>query len=133
MEITGKLHSISKLRQVTPTFSVQEFILDTSSYNQETGDLIQNYAQFQINNQRVSLDGLKVGQKLKISFYIKGKLYEKKDGSGLGLFQSLTCFKLTDIEENRPETQNPTPKTRNSIQPKTIAEVLTEDDNDLPF
>lgn len=136
MDIIGKIHSIDEPVQITERFTKQTFILDLSRFNQDTGELYENYAELQVNNNKVDLDMFSSGQKVKATFFVSGRFWEKKDGSGTAFFQNLIC---TDIELFG-ENQNTKPPKRNTAPQPTTAQpggnysdYSEEESDDLPF
>lgn len=127
MDIIGKIHSISDPVQITERFSKQNFIIDLSRFSQETGELYENFAEMQINNNKVDMSTFEVGQKVKVIYFISGRFWEKKDGSGYGFFQNLICTAVESIEDNNNSYQ--------STQSNQAAPVSQNDNeaNDLPF
>ena len=87
MELNVKIHSISETQNVTDTFSKREFIVETiEDYKQ--------YLQLQVIKDKCSvLDNYKVGQEVKVSLNIKGRLWTNKEGKEVA-FNTLDCWKI---------------------------------------
>lgn len=119
LEITQKLASIGKLKMVgeKQDYPVQNIYLDISNNGYP------NHAQFQLaGTDRCSLAlDLKEGDQVKVHFNIKGKSFDKKDGSGKGFFQNLEPWKISKIEEKPVGL------------PQGLSNVSQEGDDDLPF
>lgn len=118
MEITGILKHKGAVKTVGENndYNVQSIFLDISNNGYE------NFAEFQLSGaDKVALAmDVQVGDKLKIDFNIKGRSYEKKDGTGKGFFQSLNAFRLTKVKEEVVGLPAPIPAGLDS-------------DDDLPF
>ncbi|MGB3452917.1 MAG: DUF3127 domain-containing protein [Moheibacter sp.] len=131
MDITGIIQEIMPEEHISDRFYKQDFILDISRYDQVTGERWVNHVQFQVANGKVPIEQYSVGQRVKVSFYVNGRFYERKDGSGQGFFQNLICTKIEDLSAGNTVSQTAPP-----IQPVTAAHQTTgseKDDDDLPF
>ena len=94
MNVKGALLKTMPVRQISETFKIQEFYLDTSSYNNMTGDKYANIVKMQIVNDKVDISDFKIGQVLDVGFYINGRQFDKKDGSGKGFSQNITAHNV---------------------------------------
>lgn len=97
MEIKGIIHEIEEIRQITEKFSVQNFKLNLTRFNPDTGEEYKNFAEFQNINSKVDLNNFKLGDRVNCHFNVSGRYFEKKDGNGQGFAQTLNCFKLEKI------------------------------------
>lgn len=131
MDIIGKLHSIDNEVQITENFRKQMFILDLTRYNQDTGEVYENYSELQINNGRIDLSGFSLGQKVKVTFFISGRYYDKKDGSGKGFFQNLIAASIEAFGNNK--TQQRTQQTQSSQPGGNYNDYSNDEPDDLPF
>ena len=87
MELNVKIHSISETQNVTDTFSKREFIVETIEHYKQ-------YLQLQVIKDKCSvLDNYKVGQEVKVSLNIKGRLWTNKEGKEVA-FNTLECWKI---------------------------------------
>ena len=102
MEITGTFQKASDIKTFESGFQAQEFYLDCKTYNQYTGEPIENL--------------------IKVYFSVKGKLYDKEDGTK-GHFQNLNIWKIEAIE-----TKKNTPSITEA-SPQDFEEI----EDDLPF
>jgi single-stranded DNA-binding protein len=95
MEATGRLHAIYETKQVSERFTKREFVLE----------LIDNpkYPQtvlFQLTGDRVSqLDGLNVGDQVRIEFNLRGREWRSPQGE-TKYFNSLEVWKLEPARAN---------------------------------
>ena len=97
-EVNGVIKSIGDVQQITEKFKKREIVIKTNEdYPQ---DLL-----FELTQANCELlDNLVVGQTVNAAFNLRGKEYQKKDGSGLGYFNSLQIWKINLV--NSEETKN---------------------------
>jgi hypothetical protein len=96
-KITGKLHKIYPLQQISDKFAKQEFVLDIE-------DKYQPYIKFQATQQYTDqLNRFEVGQEVEVSFNLQGREWEDKNGQ-VKYFNSLNCWK---IELAQPQAEPP--------------------------
>ena len=97
-EVNGVIKSIGDVQQITEKFKKIEIVIKTNEdYPQ---DLL-----FELTQANCELlDNLVVGQTVNAAFNLRGKEYQKKDGSGLGYFNSLQIWKINLV--NSEETKN---------------------------
>lgn len=125
MEITGIFLEALDLKTFEGGFQAQEFYLDCKTYNQYTGEPIENLIKFQVTGDKINLlSPLKKGDLIKVSFSVKGKFYDKKDGTK-GHIQNLNVWNIEAVE-----TKN---KTQAYTKPKATPQDFEEIEDDLPF
>ena len=92
MELNVKIHSISETQNVSDTFSKREFIVETQEdYKQ--------YLQLQVTKDKCDvLNNYNVGQEVKVSLNIKGRLWTNKEGKEVA-FNTLECWKIERLTE----------------------------------
>jgi single-strand DNA-binding protein len=102
MELEVKIYSIGETQNVTDTFSKREFIV-------ETQEQYKQHLQLQVVKDKCSvLDGYKVGQDVKVSLNLKGRLWTNKEGKEVA-FNTLECWRIesvtnaNNVEVNAPE------------------------------
>ena len=118
MELQCKIYSIGKTEKVTDTFSKREFIV-------KTNEQYEQYLSIQVIKDKCSiLDNYSIGQDVKVSLNIKGRLWTNKDGKEVA-FNTLECWK---IEKLGSETSNSVKE-----QPKQEPAGIVEVDDNLPF
>lgn len=96
--LTGKLHAILELQNVSETFQKREFIVETveNSSGREFIELIK----FQLLQDKCGIiENYKIGDNIKVSFNIRGRKWEK-DGK-TSYFTNLDAWKIepTETEE----------------------------------
>ena len=97
--MTGAVHSVSQILQV-PTqtgkpFEKRELVLNCSSYNSQTGELIENYIKFEFVGDKMSLlDNLQVGQRIVVSFSLQVRSYTNRSTGHTDYFTSIRGYKI---------------------------------------
>jgi hypothetical protein len=104
MKVRGAILAVKEPKQITETFKVEEFYLDNSNYNQMTGEKYANYIMLQNNNDKIDLAGYKPGDVVDVEFFINGRLFDRRDGSGRGFMQTLNAAKIDRAlnKDNQP-------------------------------
>jgi len=101
MEATGRLHAIYETKQVSERFTKREFVLelvDNPKYPQTV--------LFQLTGDRVSqLDGLNVGDQVRIEFNLRGREWRSPQGE-TKYFNSLEVWKLEPARANAGNQQS---------------------------
>ena len=122
MELNVKIHSISETQNVTDTFSKREFIVETQEdYKQ--------YLQLQVIKDKCNvLNNYKVGQEVKVSLNLKGRLWTNAQGKEIA-FNTLECWRIDKVEGSAP-TQTAIPSAQAFAPAPSIQE---EEADDLPF
>jgi hypothetical protein len=94
-ELTGPLHLIENVVEISASFKKREFVIEVENErNPEWNDFIK----FQITQDRCSLlDNFQVGQKVKVTFNIRGRKWEK-DGK-VNYFSNLEAWRIDAVEE----------------------------------
>jgi len=87
MELTGKIHAILDTRGVTDNLTVREFVVMDISNEQYP-----QYIKFQLKNSRCNaVDGLNVGDAVKVQFNLNGRETAK------GYFNTLDAWKVDRV------------------------------------
>ena len=129
MEQTGIFLKAGEIKTFDSGFKVQEFYLDCRTYNQFTGEPIENLLKFQVSGDRISLlNGVKKDDLVKVHFNIKGKLFDKEDGTK-GHGQNLNVWKIEPVDR-RNYTPEPSVKPEQTTKPTAETEEV---EDDLPF
>ena len=124
-----ELNGIVKLKRdeqkVSDSFKKREFVVtdNSSQYPQ--------HILFQLTQDRCRLlDGINVGDEVKVSFFIRGREWTGKDGGGVKYFTSLDAYRLEKSSAGKGysgESQEPTYSSDNASLP------AAEENDDLPF
>ncbi len=104
-EISGKLHAIFDVNQVTERFRKREFVIelaDNPRYPQ--------YVQFQLTGDRAdNLEGYSVGDQVKLEFSLRGREWQSPQGE-TKYFNSLDVWAVERIgAASEPFTEEPPP------------------------
>lgn len=97
MKLRGFILAIKPQRVINENFWLQDVYLDCSNYNNLTGEKYPNFTRIQIPNEKASLDGLQAGQLVEVEFDIRGRFFERKDGTGTGFMQEVNAFKIEPV------------------------------------
>lgn len=118
LELTGTLYRKMDTQRITDSFQKRDFVI-------ETQEQYPQLVKIELHNDKCShLDGYNLGDKIKVSFNVRGREW-KKDDSTVTYFTSLQAWKLEAQEPTQTATQQQAP-------PKQAAPV-TNPDEDLPF
>lgn len=118
MEITGKIHRIGELQQVTDTFSKREFVLDITD-----NPKYPNYIQLEmIGESSEVLDKVKVGQDVTAHINLRGRLWTNKEGVEI-CFNTLVAWSIDFDSKVQPQ----------SAYQQAEVNAGDEDDDSLPF
>lgn len=123
MEITGKVHEVGQVQQVTDTFRKRDLVIQYAENPQFV-----EYIKFEATQDRVNLfDNLNVGDDVNVSFNLRGRPWTNKDGI-TSYFNSLVAWRVNKIAvgQSAPEGQY------NAPAPADISSNNNEED-DLPF
>lgn len=88
ISLRGAVLKRSQKRVVSEKFSVQLLYLDTSTYNNYTGERYTNIAMVQVVNDKVDVNAFSVGDVVDVECYLNGRVFTRKDGSP-GFMQQL--------------------------------------------
>jgi hypothetical protein len=129
LEIQGTIHVISKEQQVSEKFRKRDFVLHVAN---ETNPQYDDFIQLQMSQDKCNkLDEVEVGYEVKVFVNIRGKEYSKKDGSGMGYFNTLEAWKI-DVQKSVPVGSGETGLIRKEDAPEPPPSQNGEGD-DLPF
>lgn len=132
IEATGKLHTIFETKQVSERFSKREFVVELND-NPKYPQVVL----FQLTGDRCSqLDGLSVGDQVRIEFSLRGREWRSPSGE-LKYFNSLDVWKIEPARagRRREPAQGMSGDPRDAEMPPRIDESQfgrTETD-DIPF
>lgn len=129
LEIQGTIHFIGQEQQVSDKFKKRDFVLYVEN---ETNSQYSDYIQLQMSQDKCAkLDEVEVGYEVKAFVNVRGKEYSKKDGSGMGYFNTLEAWKF-DVVRSVPVGSGETGLVQRSEAPNA-PEPQNSDGNDLPF
>lgn len=129
LEITGTIHFIGKEQQVSDKFKKRDFVLYVEN---ETNSQYSDYIQLQMSQDKCAkLDEVEKGYEIKAFVNIRGKEYSKKDGTGMGYFNTLEAWKF-DVLKSVPVGSGDTGLTQREERQTTPPEA-NDSASDLPF
>lgn len=104
MQISGKLHTIFDLKQVTERFSKREFVLETTDNPKYPQTVL-----FQLTGDRCQqLDRLTVGDPVKVDFSVRGREWKSPSGE-VKYFNSLDVWTVEPLRAGRGRDDEPPP------------------------
>jgi len=90
MEISGKIIEIGSVQQVSETFRKRELVIEYAE-----NESYPEYIKFELLQDKVALlDGLRVGEKVDVSYNLKGKAFTNREGV-TGYFTSLVVWRIS--------------------------------------
>ncbi|ROL61483.1 DUF3127 domain-containing protein [Bacteroidetes/Chlorobi group bacterium ChocPot_Mid] len=119
--LTGKLHAILELQNVTGTFQKREFVVETveNSSGREFIELIK----FQLLQDKCGIiENYNIGDNIKVSFNIRGRKWDK-DGKS-SYFTNLDAWRIEPAEAEKEE---------DFIPPFDENSKFEDDIDDVPF
>jgi len=129
LEIQGTIHFIGKEQQVSDKFKKRDFVLYVEN---ETNSMYSDYIQLQMSQDKCAkLDEVEVGHEVKAFVNVRGKEYSKKDGTGMGYFNTLEAWKF-DVLKSVPAGSGET-GLRRKEKIANMPDVADDSGNDLPF
>ena len=130
IEVSGSIHHIAETVFVTDKFSKREFVIHISDEKNAKYD---DYLQLQMTGDNCDkLTGLLFGDKVKCQVNVRGREWEKKDGSGKAYFNTLEAWKIEVVE--KVATQQEMPEMPQQATAEKQPQPQTEAaDGDLPF
>jgi hypothetical protein len=122
-EINGKLIVKENIQEISASFKKREFVIEVE--NERNNDW-NDFIKFELKQDRCSaIDGVAVGQKVKVSFNVRGRKWEK-DGR-VSYFTSLEAWRVEGVD-NHGAANDPMPQYQSTDIPP--ADDAT---GDLPF
>lgn len=98
MELVGKIYAKEAKQQKTENFAVQEFVIDSSFFDRETGEKRENFIRFQCTNRNIDeLEKVAIGDKVRVSFGINGRYYEN-EAKEMKHAQNLNAYKFEKMQ-----------------------------------
>ena len=124
LEVTGKIYEIFQEAQVTDTFKKREFVLELND-----GGNYSEFPKFQLIQDRCALlDSFQKGDAVKVSFDLKGRPYNGKDG--VIYFTNLNVWRIERLNDTPPED---IPASASVPDEAEVFDDIHPEDDDLPF
>src|SRR5690606_22305123 len=125
MEITGKVHEVGPVQQISDTFRKRDLVIQYAENPQFV-----EYIKFEATQDRVNIfDNLNPGDDVSVSFNLRGRPWTNKDGV-TSYFNSLVAWRVNKGASEPPLA--PSYNTPASAPQADISSSNNEDD-DLPF
>lgn len=98
----GILHKIEPEQQITDTFKKKNIVVEVCD-----NPMYKEYVTFELVQDSCGLvKDLNCGDKVEISFNIRGREYQDKNSGELKYFNSLRCWKISKIDNLTSEQQS---------------------------
>ena len=128
LEITGSIHMKGDTQQVSDKFRKREFILEL--VEEINGNIYTNYAKMQLVQAKCDiLDRFSVGDKVKVSFNLKGNRVERSDK--VNYITNLDVWRIEVVQGGYANTNNASSTSVQAPAPNYNPSPSTIDD--LPF
>src|SRR5690606_14057246 len=99
MEITGKVHEVGPVQQVTDTFKKRDLVVQYAENPQFV-----EYIKFEATQDRVTIfDNLNVGDEVAVSFNLRGRPWTNKEGI-TSYFNSLVAWRVNKVNTDQPSS-----------------------------
>lgn len=125
MEVTGKVYGVFETKQISDRFSKREFVLEIAD-NPKYIQLVM----FQATGDRCAmLDGVKVGDELRVEFSLRGREWRSPSGE-LKYFNTLDVWK---IEAKSAAPSKPASAPSSTSTPAPASDTAAGSEDDCPF
>lgn len=116
----GKIVVVMDTKQISATFQKREFVINIPDDNPKYQDNVL----FEVVGEKCGiLDSFQVGQEVEVSWNLKGRTWDKGDGSPMRYFNTLQCWKInaTSQQQAPPAYQQaPQPSFNDTPQSETV-------------
>ncbi len=129
MEITGKVHEIGAVQEVTATFKKRDLVIEYADNPQYP-----EFIKFEAHQDRVNLfDNLNSGDEISVSFNLRGRPWTNKEGVTT-YFNSLVAWRVNKVA-GTPTAQGGSAGNQGHVTPQPAVNINVEDGepDDLPF
>ena len=125
MEITGKVHEVGPVQQISDTFRKRDLVIQYAENPQFV-----EYIKFEATQDRVNIfDNLNPGDEVAVSFNLRGRPWTNKEGV-TSYFNSLVAWRVNKAAtDSAAQAQYNTP----ADAPPVDISSNSNDDDDLPF
>ena len=114
-EAQGRIYNISETQKVSDKFQKREFVLELE--NEFKDITYKDYVKFQLTNDKCTLiDGMSVNDLVKVSFNLKGNMFEK-EGKTM-FFTNLNAWRIERIGSQKESFEGTANKVANTIDAK---------------
>jgi len=99
---TGTIVVVMDKKQISATFQKREFVIEIPSDNP---DFKPSTVVFEVANDKCDvLDSFQVGQEVEVSWNLKGRSWDKKDGSPMRYFNTLQCWRINAKSQQQADS-----------------------------
>lgn len=100
--VTGEVYSLPPAQQIQgrngQTYAKRSVVLRQVSYNQRTGDPIENYAEIEFfGNSSAQLDGLREGDTVTVCFDLRGSKYQDRQTGETRFFTKASGWRVERV------------------------------------
>lgn len=99
MDLKGRLVSRGEVKTFDSGFMLEEFYIDATRYNQDTGQKYSNYVKLQNANEKLNLDMFSIGDSVNVSFSVNGRFYSNQEQETRHS-QNLNAYKIELVKSN---------------------------------
>ena len=125
-ELIGTVKLKKDEQKVSDSFKKREFVVTDNSSNYPQHIL------FQLTQDRCRLlDGINAGDEVKVSFFIRGREWQGKDGGGVKYFTSLDAWRVERGTKDYSNESQAAPASFSSEGNGGLSNA--EENDDLPF
>lgn len=127
-DVVGKLHRIGELREITSRLSKLEFVVEI-----EDGKYPQLVSFEATNNRAEQLDGLSVGDEVRVTFNLRGREWTSPKGE-TKYFNSLDAWKVEKVGATSERRGDEQQRSRGGAHEPAPADPFAgRYDDDIPF
>lgn len=106
--VTGEVYSLPPAQQIQgrngQTYAKRNVVLRQVSYNQRTGDPIENYAEVEFfGNSAAQLDGLREGETVTVCFDLRGSKYQDRQTGETRFFTKASGWRVERVAPQDPQ------------------------------
>jgi len=125
MEITGKIHLVAEIEQVSPTFRKRQVVIEYAE-----NPMYPQFVAFQLIQDKVNLiDSYTIGDMVSISFNLRGRAWNSPTGEAK-FFNTLDIWRIAPAGDAQNVQQAP----QGNEEPAIAIDVTNmSDEEDLPF
>lgn len=114
-EAQGKIFNISETQKISDKFQKREFVVELETEFKD--NTFKDYVKFQLTNDKCTLiDGMSVDDLVKVSFNLKGNIFEK-EGKTM-FFTNLNAWRIERIESQKESFEETANKVADAIDAK---------------
>lgn len=114
-EAQGKIFNISETQKISDKFQKREFVVELETEFKD--NTFKDYVKFQLTNDKCTLiDGMSVDDLVKVSFNLKGNMFEK-EGKTM-FFTNLNAWRIERLDSQKESFEETANKVADAIDAK---------------